>query len=58
MGKLKDNRDYEFGGIMVKRKILLRRLEGLCFHFKLLLPKYKKLNERVNGARAGDKSTG
>jgi hypothetical protein len=34
LGKLKDNREYEFGGIMVKRKILLRRLEKLCYHFK------------------------
>ncbi len=58
LGKLKDNREYEFGGIMVKRKILLRRLEKLCYHFKQLLPKFKRLNDRVNGMRSGDKSMG
>jgi hypothetical protein len=30
LGKLKDNQTYEFGGILVKRKILLRRVEMLC----------------------------
>lgn len=27
LGKMKDNREYEFGGILTKRKFLLRRLE-------------------------------
>jgi hypothetical protein len=58
LGKLKDNREYEFGGMMVKRKILLKRLEKLCNHFKVLLPKFKKLNEKLNGMRSGDKTTG
>ena len=34
LGKLKDNQQYEFGGIMVKRKLLLKRVEKLCLHFK------------------------
>ena len=58
LGKLKDNRDYEFGGIMVKRKLLLRRVEKLCLHFKQLLPKFKRLNEKINGMKSGDKSCG
>lgn len=36
----------------------MRRLEQLCYYFKEQLPKYKKLNDRVNGTRAGDKSMG
>jgi len=58
LGKLKDNSEYEFGGIMVRRKLLLKRIEKLCYHFKTLLPKFKKLNDRVNGMRSGDKSMG
>jgi len=58
LGKMKDNREYEFGGILTKRKFLLRRLEQICYHYKSSLAKYKKLNERVNGLKGGDKSTG
>ncbi len=37
---------------------MLRRLEQICYHFKNVLGKFKKLNDRVNGLRGGDKSTG
>jgi hypothetical protein len=58
LGKLKDNQAYEFGGVMVKRKILLKRVEKLCYHFKQLLPKFKKLFDRMAGQKSGDKTMG
>jgi hypothetical protein len=52
---MKDNFDYEFGGIMVSRKLLLQRIEKICYFFKGLLPKFKRAQA---GLKSGDKSTG
>jgi hypothetical protein len=42
LGKLKDNREYEFGGFNISRRVLLSRVETLCNKFKNYLPKFKK----------------
>jgi hypothetical protein len=46
LGKLKENKEYGFEDVRVSRKRLQRRLEQLCFFFKNLLPKYKKIYEK------------
>ena len=53
---MKDNKVYEFTGFNISRKVLLRRVETLCYQFKNLLPKYKKLFDTKS--KAADKSTG
>ena len=46
LSKLKENKEYGFEDVRVSRKRLQRRLEQLCFFFKNLLPKYKKIYEK------------
>ena len=40
---LKGNSDWHFEEVFLNRKKLMHRLEELCFFFKKLLPKYKKI---------------
>jgi len=58
LSKLKENKDYGFNDIKVSRKRLLRRLEHICFFFKNLLPKYKKIYEKEKQTKQANLETG
>ena len=58
LSTLKGSITWKFEDIYLNKKKLLRRLEELCFFFKKLLPKYKKIYEASNQKQPGDLSTG
>ena len=58
LNRLKGNNMWSFEDIYLNRKKLMRRLEQLCFFFKKLLPKYKKIYEAQNAKTGGDMTLG
>lgn len=55
LSRLKDNTEYDFIGIRVTKKRLMKRVENLCKFFKDQLPKFKKMNA---SSAAGNLSCG
>lgn len=56
LNKMKGNAEWGFSDITLSRKVLVRRVEQVCFAFKKILPKYKRMNESKE--KGGNLSTG